>query len=198
LVSKPSAGGDDTRGVELRPRQYDIWAGALDASGREALCRYVLRPAVAQERVMQGSDGLVRISLKNPLSDGTVAVDLDPLSLLCRMAVSVPPPRFHTVRYAGVLAPASKLRSRIVPKPIATPCVAVGGVCVPESPGTGLCGGGGFRSGASCGDAAAYCCTPSRDAAQDVGEGGDGGGASLSLCTFPTPLASTRPERRLP
>jgi hypothetical protein len=58
-----------------------------------------------------------------------------------------------------------------------TPCVAVGGVCVPESTGTGLCGGGGFRSGASCGDAAAYCCTPSRDAAQDVGEGGDGGGS---------------------
>jgi hypothetical protein len=31
------------------------------------------------------------------------------------------PPRFHTVRYAGVLAPASKMRPRIVPKPPATP-----------------------------------------------------------------------------
>ena len=27
----------------------------------------------------------------------------------------VPAPRFHTVRYAGVLAPASKLRPKIVP-----------------------------------------------------------------------------------
>ena len=27
------------------------------------------------------------------------------------------PPRLHTVRYAGVLAPASALRARIVPKP---------------------------------------------------------------------------------
>jgi hypothetical protein len=96
-------------------------AGALDAFGREALCKYVLRPAVAQERVTQGPDGLVRITLKKPFSDGTVAVDMDPLSLLCRLAVSVPPPRFHTVRYAGVLAPASKLRPRIVPKPSATP-----------------------------------------------------------------------------
>ncbi len=45
----------------------------------------------------------MRITLKRPYSDGTVAVDLDPLSLLTRLATSVPPPRFHTVRYAGVL-----------------------------------------------------------------------------------------------
>lgn len=50
-------------------------------------------------------------------ADGTVAVDMDPLSLLCRLAASVPPPRIHTVRYAGVLAPASKLRARVVPTP---------------------------------------------------------------------------------
>jgi hypothetical protein len=35
---------------------------------------------------------LVRIELKRPFSDGTVAIDLDPLSLLCRLAASVPPP----------------------------------------------------------------------------------------------------------
>jgi hypothetical protein len=85
--------------------------------GRETLCKYVLRPAIAQERITRGPDGLVRIALKRPFSDGTVAVDLDPLSLLSRLAASVPPPRLHTVRYAGVLAPASKLRARIVPKP---------------------------------------------------------------------------------
>jgi hypothetical protein len=45
---------------------------------------------------------------------------MDPLSLLCRLAAAVPPPRFHTVRYAGILAPASKLRPRILPKPPAT------------------------------------------------------------------------------
>ena len=39
-------------------------AGALDPAGREALCKYVLRPAIAQERITHGPDGLVRIALK--------------------------------------------------------------------------------------------------------------------------------------
>lgn len=96
-------------------------AGALDTVGREALCKYVLQPAVAQQRITHGPDGLVRIALKRPFADGTVAIDLDPLSLLTRLAASVPPPKLHTVRYAGVLAPASTLRSRIIPKPPVAP-----------------------------------------------------------------------------
>jgi hypothetical protein len=91
-------------------------AGAVDPGGREALLRYVLRPAVAQERVEQRADGLVRITLKKAYADGTIAVDRDPLSLLCRLATSVPPPRLHTIRYAGVLAPASPWRSRLAPQ----------------------------------------------------------------------------------
>jgi hypothetical protein len=92
-------------------------AGAEDEAGREALLKYVLRPPIASERVQSGPDGLVRIALKKPFSDGTVAIDMDPLSLLCRLAATVPPPRFHTVRYAGVLSSASKWRPLIVPKP---------------------------------------------------------------------------------
>ena len=75
-----------------------------------------MRPPIAQERVTLGPEGLVRIVLKKPLSDGTEAVDMDPLSLLSRRAASVPSPRRHTVRYAGVLASASKLRPRLAPK----------------------------------------------------------------------------------
>ena len=94
-------------------------AGAMDerGRGREALLRYVLRPPIAQERVTPGPEGLVRVALKKRFSDGTFAVDLDPLSLLTRLCASVPPPRFHTVRYVGVLASASKLRPRILPEP---------------------------------------------------------------------------------
>ncbi len=107
-------------------------AGALDAAGREALLRYILRPPVAQERIARGPDNLVRIALKKPFSDGSpvaavrlrrpgdrgpVAVDMDPLSHLLRLCAAVPAPRFHTVRYADVLASASKLRPKIVRRP---------------------------------------------------------------------------------
>ncbi len=82
-------------------------AGAFHPAGREALLRYVRRPPIAQERLELRPDGLVRITLKKAYADGTIAVDMDPLSLLCRLATSVPPPRRHTIRYSGVLAPAS-------------------------------------------------------------------------------------------
>jgi len=130
---EPPAGPQWTRGLpELEPRalSYDkrlcasldgftlhaaTRAGALDGPGREALLRYALRPPIAQERLELQKDGLVRISLKRAYADGTVAVDMDPLSLLCRLATSVPPPRHHTVKYAGVLAPASPWRPKVVP-----------------------------------------------------------------------------------
>jgi len=92
-------------------------AGAEDARGREALVRYALRPPIAQERLKILPDSLVRIELKRPFSDGTVAIDLDPLSLLCRLAASVPPPACHLVHYSGILGAASKLRPLVVPAP---------------------------------------------------------------------------------
>ena len=142
VTGPPPSGPAFKRGIPSEPtfsknelcarlEGYDLHAatraGAEDDTGREALLRYVLRPPIAQERVVQGPDGLVRITLKKAFADGTVAVDMDPLSWLTRLAASVPPPKFspfgdhearHTVRYFGVLASASKLRPRIAPKPI--------------------------------------------------------------------------------
>jgi hypothetical protein len=92
-------------------------AGPADEQGRQAPLKYIRRPPLANERLLPGPDGLVRIALKKPFSDGTVAVDLDPLSLLCRLVALVPAPRFHTVRYFGVLAAAAKWRPLVVPKP---------------------------------------------------------------------------------
>ena len=99
--------------------------GAEDAQGRENLLKYILRPPIAQEHVTLTAGGLVAVKLKKPFRDGTIAVEMDPLSLLARLAASVPPPRFHTVRYAGVLAPHSKWRALVVPPPL-----------VPASPGS--------------------------------------------------------------
>ncbi|MBK7585800.1 MAG: transposase [Myxococcales bacterium] len=92
-------------------------ASAGDTAGREALCKYILRPPIAQDRIQLVADDLVRLTLKKPFSDGTFAIDLDPLSFLARLATAVHPPRFNTVRYSGVLAAASKWRSRVVPPP---------------------------------------------------------------------------------
>ena len=92
-------------------------AEADDELGRQTLLRYLLRPPIAQHRLKLMPSGLVRIELRRPFADGTVAVEMDPLSLLCRLAAAVPSPRRHTVRYSGVLAPASKWRPLVVPAP---------------------------------------------------------------------------------
>ena len=58
-------------------------AGGHDEQGREALLRYAFRPPVAQERVEHGTDGLLRVALKRPFGDGTVAVEMEsPLALV--------------------------------------------------------------------------------------------------------------------
>jgi hypothetical protein len=60
-------------------------AGSVRSSAaREALLRCVLQPPIANERVEPQQDVLVRLSLKRAFADGTVAVDMDPFSLLCR------------------------------------------------------------------------------------------------------------------
>ncbi|GEM_PF-3512146 len=71
-------------------------------------------------------DDWVRIELKRPFSDGdveewlenhTVAIGSDPLSLLCRLAASVPPPNFHLVHYSGVLALLARSRPSLLQVP---------------------------------------------------------------------------------
>ena len=46
----------------------------------------MLRPPLAQEWLKPRPPGLVRTVLKKAYADGTLAVDMDPLSLLCRLA----------------------------------------------------------------------------------------------------------------
>ncbi len=56
-------------------------------------------------------------------------------ALLSRLAASVPAKRTHTVRYAGVLASASKVRSRIVPIPPVPPALEDDDECKPKPSG---------------------------------------------------------------
>src|SRR5262249_25867771 len=99
-------------------------AGAHDARAREALVKYILRPPIAQERLRLLPDDLVRIVLRRPFRDATTAIPAlapDPLSLSPRPPAAVPPPRQHGIRYAGVLAAASKWRAQVVPPPLPSP-----------------------------------------------------------------------------
>ena len=91
-------------------------AGAEDQASRQRLVSYVLRPPLAKERLTLLPDNRVRLDLKRPFRDGTYALEMDVLSLLARLAASVPPPRAHLVRYSGVLAPASPWRPLVIPR----------------------------------------------------------------------------------
>ncbi len=89
---------------------------ANDKPGRERLCRYILRPPLANDRLRILDDGNVRLDFKKPWSNGTSSVDLPPLALIARLAALVPTPRRHLTRYCGVLSSHSRLRSRVVPQ----------------------------------------------------------------------------------
>jgi hypothetical protein len=97
---------------------------ANDKLGRETLCRYILRPPLANDRLHILPDGAVRLEFKRPWSDGTTSVELEPLALIARLAALVPPPKRHVVRYFGVLSSHSSLRSQVVPAPTAPPAAS--------------------------------------------------------------------------
>jgi len=64
---------------------------ANDKHGRERLCRYILRPPPANDRLSLLDDGNARLELKRPWSDGTSSVDLEPLAFLARLEMQLFP-----------------------------------------------------------------------------------------------------------
>ena len=88
---------------------------ARDRQRLERLCRYVARPPVATERLSRQPDGQLAIRLKKRWRDGTTCVFFSPQELMEKLAALVPPPRFHLVRYHGVLGPSARARREVVP-----------------------------------------------------------------------------------
>jgi hypothetical protein len=88
---------------------------ARDRLRLERLCRYGARPPVATERLSRLDDGRLLYRLKHRWRDGTTHVVFTPQELVEKLAALVPPPRFHLVRYHGVLGPCASERDRIVP-----------------------------------------------------------------------------------
>ena len=60
--------------------------------------------------------GKILYKLKTQYSDGTTHILFDPLELVQKVVALIPPPRANLLRYHGLLAPNSKMRSKIIPQ----------------------------------------------------------------------------------
>ena len=93
----------------------EVCCAAHERKQLEHLCRYITRPAIANERLTLNRAGDVVLQLKSPYHDGTTHIVMSPLELMQRLAALVPRPRLHLIRFHGVLAPNAKLRPEIIP-----------------------------------------------------------------------------------
>ena len=92
----------------------NVWVSANDRAGVERLCRYVLRPPFAQERLRLRSDGRVALELKTAWRDGTRELVFEPLEFLERLAAMTPRPETNLLICHGVLAPRARWRERVI------------------------------------------------------------------------------------
>jgi len=100
---------------------WSIHAGVVVEAGQkeklEKVCRYLLRPPFAEERLSLLPDGRIAYGFRKPRWDGGTGIVLEPLEFLAKLAALVPPPRVHAVRYHGVLGPHGSVRHEVVPGP---------------------------------------------------------------------------------
>ena len=110
LGSDPTAPLVSSGGPRHAHRQgFDLHANvAVRAGDRrrlEHLCRYVLRPPVAQDALTLTSQGQVLLRLRRPWRDGTRAIRFEPSELLEELAAMIPRPRANLLIYHGAFAP---------------------------------------------------------------------------------------------
>jgi len=94
-----------------------VRCGAAQRKQLERLCRYITRPALANERLSRNGKGQVVLRLKSPYRDGTTHIVMEPQEFMQRLAALVPRPRLHLIRFHGVLAPNAKLLGAVIPQP---------------------------------------------------------------------------------
>src|SRR5207245_384671 len=73
-----------------RAEGFSLHAGvrvaASDREGLERVCRYVLRPPFAEERIERLPDGRIAYGFRRPRPDGSTHVVLEPLQFLEKLA----------------------------------------------------------------------------------------------------------------
>ena len=114
-------------GIELPTRrkarlgEWDLDAEVAvhehDRDRLEQLCRYLLRPPLALDRLVRLGDQRICIALKRPWADATTHVTMTPDAFIARLASLVPRPRKNQIVYFGVLAANARGRGDIVPRP---------------------------------------------------------------------------------
>ncbi|MBE0546613.1 MAG: transposase [Rubrivivax sp.] len=67
-----------------------VRCGAEDRRAVEQLCRYITRPALANERVQTNTAGQVVLKLKTPWRDGTTHLVMSPLAFMQRLTALAP------------------------------------------------------------------------------------------------------------
>ena len=110
-----TAGGPRCARLEGFSLHADVAVPARRRDQLEQVCRYILRPPLALERLTESTGGQLLYQFRRPWSDGSTALLLDPLELLERLAALVPPPRRPLLAYHGLLAPRARWRAAIVP-----------------------------------------------------------------------------------
>ncbi|MBN2358405.1 MAG: transposase [Deltaproteobacteria bacterium] len=74
-------------------------------------------PPLANNRLRWINEHELLFALKRKWDDGTTHILFSPTELIARLAAIVLPKGFNGIRYHGVLAPRSRLRPLVVPKP---------------------------------------------------------------------------------
>ncbi|MCB9592741.1 MAG: transposase [Sandaracinaceae bacterium] len=99
---------------------FDLHAGvtvsARDRAALERLCRYLLRPALAQDRLERLPGGDVLLKLKTRWSDGTTHVRLTAQQLLERLSALIPRPRTSSTTACSPPTPSGERASSLGPR----------------------------------------------------------------------------------
>ena len=110
--------------IKARVEQFDLDATVVVAPEQrdrlEHLCKYLLRPPLAERRLRLLDTGEVGLELKTPFSDGTTWITMTPADFLERLCTLVPRPGKNTILYSGVLSGHAKDRETIVPRATST------------------------------------------------------------------------------
>jgi Putative transposase len=100
LQTVPSRAADSQQPGCVNAHGFSLHAalrcGAHQRKELERLCRYITRPAIANERLKRNPAGQVVLQLKSPWRDATTHIVMSPLELMQRLAALVPRPRLHS------------------------------------------------------------------------------------------------------